>query len=302
MTLSVSVPSISLRNQKLSYPGDSRSLNIKGSIMTFEVPKVMGILNVTPDSFFADSRAETVETIRNRVRLIREEGADIIDIGGYSTRPGAQSVTTEEEFRRVAGALEIIRNEWGDAIISVDTFRADVAKKCIDEWGVEIINDVGGGDLDRKMWEVVADRGVAYILMHMRGTPDTMGDMTQYEDVSAEVLSILAKRMAELRQMGVSDVIVDPGFGFAKDVKQNYTLLKALNLFHIDNAPVLAGLSRKTMIWKPLGITPAEAANGTTALNTIALMNGADILRVHDVKAAKETVKLFNIYRSAYST
>lgn len=275
-----------------------RSLNIRGELMTFDVPKVMGIINVTPDSFYAGSRVETDEAICRRVRQLREEGADIIDIGGYSTRPGAGAVSSEEEYRRLAAGLEIIRREWEDAVVSVDTFRADVARRCVADWSVDIINDVGGGELDNHIWDVVAESGVAYVLMHMRGTPDNMTSLTQYEDVSAEVLAVLAKRTAELRLRGVANIIIDPGFGFAKDVRQNYRLLADLNMFHIEDAPVLAGLSRKTMIWKPLNTTPDEAGNGTTVLNTIALMNGADLLRVHDVKAAREAVRLFEIYKT----
>lgn len=275
-----------------------RSLNIRGELMTFDVPKVMGIINVTPDSFYAGSRVETDEAICCRVRQLREEGADIIDIGGYSTRPGAGSVSSEEEYCRLADGLKIIRREWEDAVVSVDTFRADVARRCVADWSVDIINDVGGGELDNHIWDVVAESGVAYVLMHMRGTPDNMTSLTQYEDVSAEVLAVLAKRTAELRLRGVANIIIDPGFGFAKDVSQNYRLLADLNMFHIEDAPVLAGLSRKTMIWKPLNITPDEAGNGTTVLNTIALMNGADLLRVHDVKAAREAVRLFEIYKT----
>lgn len=275
-----------------------RSLNIRGELMTFDIPKVMGIINVTPDSFYAGSRVETDEAICRRVRQLREEGADIIDIGGYSTRPGAGSVSSEEEYCRLADGLKIIRREWEDAVVSVDTFRADVARRCVADWSVDIINDVGGGELDNHIWDVVAESGVAYVLMHMRGTPDNMTSLTQYEDVSAEVLAVLAKRTAELRLRGVANIIIDPGFGFAKDVSQNYRLLADLNMFHIEDAPVLAGLSRKTMIWKPLNITPDEAGNGTTVLNTIALMNGADLLRVHDVKAAREAVRLLESYKA----
>lgn len=275
-----------------------RSLNIRGELMTFDIPKVMGIINVTPDSFYAGSRVETDETICRRVRQLREEGADIIDIGGYSTRPGAGSVSSDEEYRRLADGLKIIRREWEDAVVSVDTFRADVARRCVADWSVDIINDVGGGELDNHIWDVVAESGVAYVLMHMRGAPDNMTSLTQYEDVSAEVLAVLAKRTAELRLRGVANIIIDPGFGFAKDVSQNYRLLADLNMFHIEDAPVLAGLSRKTMIWKPLNITPDEAGNGTTVLNTIALMNGADLLRVHDVKAAREAVRLLESYKA----
>lgn len=267
--------------------------------MTFMNPVVMGIVNVTPDSFYSASRVQAKEDILQRVRQLREEGAAIVDIGGYSTRPGAEAVTPEEEYHRLAVGLEVIRREWEDAVVSVDTFRAEIARRCVSDWDVDIINDVGGGELDPGIWDVVAEMGVAYVLMHMRGTPDTMSSLTRYEDVSADVLSILAKRVATLRQSGVANIIIDPGFGFAKDLTQNYRLLADLEMFHIENAPVLAGVSRKRMVWMPLGTAPEEAANGTTVLNTIALMNSADILRVHDVKAAVEAVRLFDLYNSS---
>ncbi len=268
------------------------SINTGGRLLSFERPKVMGILNATPDSFYSGSRAMCADDILQRVRLLREEGADILDIGGYSTRPGAAEVDSKEEYRRLALALEIVRDEWPEAIVSVDTFRADVALRCIEDWNVAIINDIGGGDLDPEIWQVVADKKVAYVLMHMRGTPKTMGTLTDYEDVTAEVLSDLAFKTARLHEMGVADVIIDPGFGFAKTVEQNYRLLSDLHEFKSIGGPVLAGLSRKTMLWKPLGITPDQAANATTVANTIALLNGADILRVHDVRNAVETVNI----------
>lgn len=281
----------------MSEATTKRTLNIKGKLINFEEPKVMGIMNVTPDSFFAGSRVQTKDSILARVRQLKTEGADIIDIGGYSTRPGAEDVSAEEEYSRLAVGLEIIRKEWADAIISVDTFRGDVARRCIDDWDVEIINDVGGGTLDEDIWQVVAEKNTAYVLMHMRGTPSTMTSLTRYDNAAADILSDMAKKVAELRKMGVADIIIDPGFGFAKDVYQNYQLLHEVDMFHIENAPVLAGLSRKSMIWKPLEITPGEAVNGTSVLNTIALLNGADILRVHDVKESKEVVKLISLYK-----
>ncbi len=274
------------------------SLNIKGELLSFDRPKVMGILNVTPDSFYAGSRVEEIDALRKRIEEFADQGVDIYDIGGYSSRPGADEVSPEEEIDRLSRGLEQIRSIVPDALISVDTFRAEVAARCIDGFGVEIINDIGGGILDPEIWDVVKEKDVAYVLMHMRGTPSTMQSLTDYDDVTAEVLTDLARKMDALRQMGVANVIVDPGFGFAKTVEQNYQLLRDLDLFHELNAPVLAGISRKTMIWKPLGITPAEAANGTTVLNTLALINGADILRVHDVREAVEVVKLIDLYFS----
>ena len=260
--------------------------------MSFDSPKVMGIVNLTPDSFYAGSRVSGFHDISDRVRSMLEEGADILDIGGYSSRPGAEEVSSDEEYLRLAAGLEVIRKVKEDAVVSVDTFRADVARRCVEDWNVGIINDISGGDLDSEMCDTVAELGVPYVLMHMRGNPRTMGDLTDYKDVTAETLTILAEKTALLRQKGVRDVIIDPGFGFAKTVGQNYQLLSDLKGFRIVDAPLLVGVSRKTMIWKPLGITPDKAANGTTVLNTVALLNGADILRVHDVRNAVEAIKL----------
>lgn len=271
---------------------DNLFINVGGNLMDFRSPKVMGIVNVTPDSFYGGSRVETAEAVRRRVAEMRRDGADIIDIGGFSSRPGASDVSPEEEYNRLAGGLEAVRIEWPEAIVSVDTFRAEVARRCVEEWNVAIVNDIGGGTLDPDMWNTVAELGVTYVLMHMRGTPATMTGLTDYGDVTAEVLSDLAFKLAELREAGVADVIIDPGFGFAKTVEQNYRLLADLREFRVLGAPLLAGLSRKTMIWKTLGVTADEARDGTIALDTVALMNGADILRVHDVRPAAETIKL----------
>ena len=268
------------------------SINVDGRLISFDTPKVMGIVNVTPDSFYAGSRVSESADISDRVRSMLADGADILDIGGYSSRPGADEVTPDEEYSRLARGLEAIRKVKEDAVVSVDTFRADVARRCVEEWNVGIINDIAGGDLDPEMWDTVADLDVSYVLMHMRGNPKTMGSLTDYKDVTAVTLSALAEKTAQLRQKGVRDVVIDPGFGFAKTVEQNYQLLSDLKEFKIIGAPVLVGISRKTMIWKPLEITPDKAANGTTVLNTIALLNGADILRVHDVRNAVEAIKL----------
>lgn len=271
---------------------DNLFINVGGNLMDLRSPKVMGIVNVTPDSFYGGSRVETAEAVRRRVAEMRRDGADIIDIGGFSSRPGASDVSPEEEYNRLAGGLEAVRIEWPEAIVSVDTFRAEVARRCVEEWNVAIVNDIGGGTLDPDMWNTVAELGVTYVLMHMRGTPATMTGLTDYGDVTAEVLSDLAFKLSELREAGVADVIIDPGFGFAKTVEQNYRLLADLREFRVLGAPLLAGLSRKTMIWKTLGVTADEARDGTIALDTVALMNGADILRVHDVRPAVETIKL----------
>lgn len=271
------------------------SLNLKGRLFTADRPLVMGIVNVTPDSFFAASRVDG-DGLLSRVAVMIDEGADILDIGGYSTRPGAAEVSADEELARLLPAVNRVREAYPDAIISVDTFRADVARKCV-EAGADIINDIGGGDLDPDMFATVADLKVPYVLMHMRGTPADMQSRTDYDDVAADVLRDLAFKTDRLHQMGVCDVIADPGFGFAKNVDQNFRLLASLRAFRSLGCAVLAGLSRKTMVWKELGITPDEALNGTIAVNMIALLNGADILRVHDVKEAVQTVRLFEAYK-----
>lgn len=270
------------------------SINISGRIVEFDRPAVMGILNVTPDSFYGSSRALSHEDISRRVSRMLEDGADIIDIGGYSTRPGAPEVSADEELRRVMSGLEIVRSIAPDAIISVDTFRSSVARKAAEEYHVEIINDISGGDLDDKMFDTVADTGVAYIAMHTRGCPATMQQMTDYDDVAAEVIRSLSSKVRELALRGVADVIVDPGLGFAKTVEQNYYLLEALEVIRSTlERPVLIGLSRKSMITKPLGITADEALAPTTALNFAALERGASIIRVHDVKEAVMAVKIY---------
>ncbi len=261
------------------------TINVRGHLLSFRRPWIMGILNVTSDSFYAGCRADGDEEIRSRVRAIRDEGADCIDIGACSTRPGAEPVDADVELSRLLKAIKIVREEWKDAVISVDTFRAGVARRCV-EAGADIINDIAGGTLDPDMFDTVAELRVPYILMHMRGTPVTMSQLNQYDDVVADVIKELAYAIRELRQRGVCDIIVDPGFGFAKDAEQNYRLLASLDEICKIGLPVLVGVSRKSMIWRPLGITPSEALPGTIALNTFALLHGASILRVHDVAAA----------------
>ena len=268
------------------------TLNIRGRLLDLSTPKVMGIVNVTPDSFYASGRTPDTEAVERRILQLRDEGADIIDIGGCSTRPGAEDVTPEEEYSRLSVALEVIHRLWQEVPVSVDTYRAEVARRCVEEWGVDIINDVAGGTLDPEMWKTVAELRVAYVLMHMRGTPATMQTFTDYTDVTAKVITDLSRKVFELRGLGVNDIIIDPGFGFAKTVEQNFILLEELDEFCKMGMPVLAGLSRKSMIWRSLGITPEESLEGTVALNAIALQKGASLLRVHDVKAAKEVVKL----------
>lgn len=268
------------------------SINIKGKLHYFHNPWVMGIVNVTPDSFYADSRTFDSQSIYNRIADLIEQGADAIDIGGYSSRPGAADVSAQEEYSRLASALEIIRKHFPDTIVSIDTFRADVARKCVSDWQADIINDISGGIADPEMWNTVAELKVPYILMHMRGTPKTMQSLCDYSDVTADVIKDLAAKIDKMRQLGIADIIIDPGFGFAKTLEQNYTLMSELQEFKRLDMPLLVGISHKSMIYKALDIKPENALNGTTVLNTIALAKGADILRVHDVKEAKEAVKI----------
>lgn len=268
------------------------NLTLRGSIVNINEPWVMGILNLTPDSFYSDSRCNESTMIEQRVNQIITEGAKIIDIGGYSSRPGANDITPDEEYSRLATGLDIIKRIAPDAIISVDTFRADVARRCVNNWGVDIINDISGGNLDAEMFDTVASLGVPYILMHMRGTPSTMQQFTQYNDATLDVINDLSQKVSILKEKGVKDIIIDPGFGFSKTLEQNYTLLNNLEKFHSLNAPLLVGVSRKSMIYNTLGGSPDTALNGTTVINTLAIAKGAHILRVHDVKEAVEAVKL----------
>ena len=282
-----------------------KSINIGGRLMEFDRPKVMGIINVTPDSFYSGSRTPGCAAIERRAVEMVEQGVDIFDIGGYSTRSGvygtrsgADEISPEEEYGRLERGLEVLRRVAPEVPISVDTFRAGVARKCVENWGVEIINDIAGGTLDPDMFDTIADLKVAYVLMHTRGTPATMQQLTDSGDVTAEVLSDLMAKVRQLRLLGVNDIILDPGFGFAKTVDQNFRLLAELKVFVDTGLPVLAGLSRKSMIWRSLGTTPAESLTGTTVLDTVALMAGADILRVHDVRDAKENVLLIEKLRN----
>ena len=268
------------------------NLTLRGSIVNINEPWVMGILNLTPDSFYSDSRCNESTMIEQRVNQIITEGAKIIDIGGYSSRSGANDITPDEEYSRLATGLDIIKRIAPNAIISVDTFRADVARRCVNNWGVDIINDISGGNLDAEMFDTVASLGVPYILMHMRGTPSTMQQFTQYNDATLDVINDLSQKVSILKEKGVKDIIIDPGFGFSKTLEQNYTLLNNLEKFQSLNAPLLVGVSRKSMIYNTLGGSPDTALNGTTVINTLALTKGAHILRVHDVKEAVEAVKL----------
>lgn len=271
----------------------THTLNLRGRLLELREPQIMGILNVTPDSFYSDSRTPDEAHITDRVRQMMDEGADMIDIGGYSSRPGADDVTPEEEMDRLRRGLRIVRKLYPEVPVSVDTFRADVARMCIEEEGADIINDISGGMMDRQMFRTVARLGVPYILMHMQGTPDTMQVAPHYENLRREVMLYFAERIDRLCQMGAKDIIVDPGFGFGKTLEHNYELMNHLEDFAVFNLPLLVGISRKSMIYKLTGGTPQTSLNGTTVLNTISLVKGAHILRVHDVKAAAEAKQIY---------
>ena len=266
--------------------------------MDLSEPQVMGILNVTPDSFYAGSHGVTEGYIIDRIHQIMNEGASIIDIGACSTRPGADEVSIEEEMGRLRMGLELIRKHRPDAIVSVDTYRADVAKMCVEEYGAAIINDISAGQMDGQMFTTIARLGVPYIIMHMKGTPQDMQVNPQYGHFLKEVFYYFSEKVQRLRDLGVKDIIIDPGFGFGKTLEHNYELMNHLEEFALFELPLLVGVSRKSMIYKHLGITPEEALNGTTTLNTIALLKGASILRVHDVREAMESIKIVQKMRA----
>ena len=275
---------------------NSLQLNLNHNLVDLSTPIVMGIVNVTPDSFYAGNRFVTHKAILKGVETMMLDGVGMIDIGGYSTRPSAEVITQNEEISRLSEGLEIILKRFPDVTISVDTFRSGVARHVVENYGVAMINDISGGTLDGLMFETIAELKVAYVLMHMRGTPQTMQNDIHYEDVVSEVLHYLQKRLTQLHLLGVNDVVVDPGFGFAKTVEQNYKLLNKLEYFKQLNVPLLTGLSRKSMLTKVLGIDATDALNATTAANMLALMGGASILRVHDVKEAVQTISIYKKY------
>lgn len=268
------------------------TINVGGTLLDLSEPQVMGILNVTPDSFYAASRMHDEEQIAFRVNQIVREGASIVDIGAYSSRPGAGDVTPQEEMARLRRGLKVLRTDHPDVIVSVDTFRADVARMCVEEFGVQIINDISAGSLDAGMFQTVARLRAPYILMHMQGTPQTMQQEPRYDDLLREMTVYFSEKVQELHSLGVNDIILDPGFGFGKTLDHNYELLSHLEEFDTLELPLLVGVSRKSMIYKLLGGTPFDALNGTSVINTIALLKGASILRVHDVKTAVEVVKI----------
>ena len=273
---------------------EQTTLCLSGKLLTLERPIVMGIVNVTPDSFFASSRIDGERALRTRLDELVREGAAIADLGAYSSRPGADEVSTEEEMKRLRPALQLLRDEYPTLPVSVDTFRSEVAQMAVEEYGASIINDISGGGLDPEMYRTVSRLQVPYILMHMKGNPQTMQSHTDYTDVTLEVLDYFIKRIGQLLDLGLHDIILDPGFGFSKTTEQNYELLAHLDtLTKILRQPLLVGLSRKSMIYRPLGCTPEEALGGTTFLLALALERGAKILRVHDVRPAAEAITLY---------
>ncbi|MDH5828367.1 dihydropteroate synthase [Sphingobacterium faecium] len=269
----------------------AQSINLKGRIMTFDRPIIMGILNVTPDSFFDGGQHNHIAQTLTKAKQLLDDGADIIDIGAYSSRPGATLITSQEELDRALPAIVAIVAAFPDAILSIDTFRADVAAAAI-RAGAHMVNDVSGGTIDPQMFHTVAKLQVPYILMHMRGIPENMQELTQYQDIVTDVATFFGERIATLRSLGIKDIILDPGYGFAKNVEQNYELLYRVDELHYFGLPILGGISRKSMIYKKLGLNPQEALNGTTVLNTMLLSKGVQLLRVHDVKEAKQIVDL----------
>lgn len=271
------------------------TLNVGGKLVDLSIPKIMGIINITPDSFFVGSRKQSEKEVLQQAEKMLFEGADFLDLGAYSSRPGAMDISIEEEENRLLPAIALIVKEFGQAIISVDTFRATVAEKAIEK-GAHIINDISGGSLDENMFPTIGKLRVPYILMHMKGTPQNMIQQNQYENMIQEISMYFSEKTNQLKAAGAIDIVIDPGFGFAKNIPQNYELLRNLADFRFLGLPVLAGLSRKSMIWKTLNIEPEQALNGTSVLNTLALQAGASILRVHDVKEAKECVKIWNVF------
>lgn len=270
-----------------------KTINLKGTLRSLDEPIVMGILNATPDSFYAGSRQQSEADVVKRIETIISEGGALIDVGGYSSRPDAADVSEADEWARLEPVLSRLQRDYPQVPVSVDTFRSAIARRAVEEYGVAMINDISGGSLDEGMYATIATLGVPYVLMHMRGTPRTMQQQTDYDDVVEAVMMYFASELRTLRRLGVVDVILDPGFGFAKTLDQNYTLMRALSEFEARfEEPLLVGISRKSMIYRLLGGTPDDSLNGTTVLHTYALMHGANILRVHDVRAAVEAVRL----------
>jgi dihydropteroate synthase len=277
---------------KDNFFSTKKTIQVKGRLIDISEPTVMGIINITPDSFYDASRVTGGQMVLNRVSQIVNEGGSFVDIGSYSSRPGAADVSEEEEKLRLAPVLKLVRGKYPNIIISVDTFRSEIASWAVNECGADIINDISAGEMDKNMFKTIAQLKVPYIIMHMRGTPQNMQANPEYKNAPKEVISELSEKVYALKNIGVNDIIIDPGFGFSKTIEHNYQILEKLEIFRIFELPLLVGVSRKSMIYKVLESTPEESLNGTSVLNTIALMKGANILRVHDVKEAVEAVKL----------
>lgn len=276
----------------------NQTLNIGGRLLHLTGPKIMGILNVTPDSFYDGGRYDSESTILEQTEKMMKHGATFIDVGGYSSRPGAEDIQPAEEIRRISKAIQLIVKNFPQAVISIDTFRSEVAKAAVQE-GARMINDISGGEQDPGMLNLVASIEIPYVIMHMRGNSKTMSQLTHYENLMKDITDFFHRKLHQMNVLGIKDVIIDPGFGFAKTIEQNFTILNSLDYLKILNRPILVGLSRKSMIWRTLSTTPEYALNGTTCLNTIALLKGASILRVHDVKEASEVCRLFSSTTSA---
>lgn len=271
-----------------------KSINCNGTLIDLSSPKVMGILNITPDSFFDGGKYSNENEIIAQVEKMLQDGATFIDVGAYSSRPGAKHISEKEELKRIIPVLRLLIKEFSSILISVDTFRSTIAKQCI-ESGACIVNDISAGNLDQQMFSTIAELQVPYIIMHMQGSPNTMQNNPAYTNVTQDILFYFSKKIVELRSLGVNDIITDVGFGFGKTIEHNFQLLKELELFKSLDVPILSGLSRKSMLYKPLDILPKEALSATTSANTIALLNGANILRVHDVKEAQEAIKIVEL-------
>jgi len=278
------------------------TLNCRGKILDLSKPQVMGILNITPDSFYDGNKYKRMTEIQGQMEKMMEEGAAIIDIGAYSSRPGASDISPAEEWKRLEPVLMLILQKYDDFIFSIDTFRSEIARQAISNYPVSMINDISAGELDDKMFDTVATENIPYIMMHMKGNPQNMKSKAQYQDILNEITDYFSEKTERLKQMGLKDMVIDPGFGFSKTIDQNFELLGLVNNFKIFGFPILAGLSRKSMIYKTLNISPGEALNGTTVLNTIALMQGINILRVHDVNEARETIQLYEKYSALLQT
>jgi dihydropteroate synthase len=279
-------------DNKDTYFSSKRTINCSGRLIDLSVPAVMGIINITPDSFYSGSRSQNEDEIVKNTEKHLSEGATFIDVGAYSSKPGAENITEKEEKERLDTALKIIRKKFNDTIISIDTFRSAIAKWAHKEYGINIINDISAGNMDQNMFSTVAELNMPYIMMHMQGTPQNMQKQPEYSNIINDIISFFSVKVRQLKVLGVNDIIIDPGFGFGKTTDHNYHLINKLDAFCVFGLPLLAGVSRKSMVYKFLGNTPEEALNGTTVLNTIAILKGASILRVHDVKEAVEAVKI----------